>query len=124
MPKIAIIRVEGRYTHYDDYDSVIESISDWADVSNEEVKLLRRWLDSNYRVLEFVPTERIPLLVKECLELSRKKEEAEIAKKAAAAKKQLERDLKKKAKAEEQERLLLEELKRKYEEENASNQSV
>lgn len=115
MKKIAIITVRDVSIGYEDQDTIVQSISDWAEVSDEEYTLLRRYLPSDTYILEFTPVEEIPLLVKDFLKKAEAEKEAELARKKAAAKKKRERDLKKKAKTEEQERLLLEELKRKYE---------
>lgn len=42
MPKVMIVRVEGHYDNYDDYVSrLVENLSDWEEVTDEELKYLK-----------------------------------------------------------------------------------
>jgi molybdate-binding protein len=113
MRKIAIIKTGW----YDDYSKVIESITDWKEVTEEDFTLLNRYTSKkDMVVLEFFATEKIPSLIEEFVVIA-KKEQAELDKqKALAEKVKHERALKKRAKTEKQERELLVQLQQKFKE--------
>lgn len=116
--KIAILK--GYDLEYDsDYNSysrrVAESITDWAEVTQEEYQSLQYYLKQVdpklTMIIERIPNERIPQLVQDCLkkakqvELERQRYQAELEKRKAAQK----------AKKMEKERLKFLALKEKYE---------
>ena len=116
MREIAIITVK-ELSHYDDYTKVVDSITEWTEVSDEDYLLLcKASCRYNWNVLERLDKKHGFILstVKSALEEVRKEEERQrVAKKEAEEKKQ-ERLLKKKAKAEAAEKVLLEQLLAKH----------
>jgi hypothetical protein len=119
MTQIAIIKVHTVTTDYD-YDestTIVDSISDWCDVSEDDLKVLRRTLHMvapDYRIVEQVPPNKVPLLVSACIEavlLEEQRVEKEKKKKAEAKR---QRELKKRAATEAEEKRLLLDLQRKY----------
>lgn len=117
MRYIAIIK--GKWIDpYDDYSvKIIESITNWSEVSEEDYNLLNRWArNHDYIILERmdVKPDFIPKTIAACKEEARIYAEKQRMQREEAARKKLERELKRKAKNEEQERKLLEELERKY----------
>lgn len=71
MREIALISVFDA-AYYDDYDTIVGSIGDWAEVTDEEFDLLHRYIgtvmsDRNVRIIEKVPVKRVPMIVKECI---------------------------------------------------------
>ena len=116
--KIIIVKSEDRHTSYDDYDRVIGSISDWYEVTSEELQLLKKYIHTinyDYQIIEHINNTQIPIIISDLLE----KAIAEDKKKQAAIEKrkkdQARKAAEKKYKAEEDEKKLLEELKKKYE---------
>lgn len=113
MREIAIVTYRDKYVNYDDYERVVDSITDWTEVSEEDYKLLLSFSSKrNWTILERLDKKPgfVPNTVKAALEEVRLEEERQrIAKKEAERKKQ-ERLLKKKAKDEAAEKKLLEEL--------------
>lgn len=124
MPEVRIIlyNVEYDYSDYGhDSFSIIDSISDWETITDQELNLLRRYIDKEdfgkgyYPLLlvkDDVPVferiKNIKAYVKR-LELKHKKYEEELKKKEEARKE------KSAAKKAEKERKMLEKLKEKYE---------
>lgn len=123
MPKVAIIR--GRevasYDRYDDYTSynrIVEHITDWEVVTDEEVKILRQMAPvKDFTLIEHVeaPREVINKTVAEYLKEARAEQERQEAykkKKAAEAlERKAKREMKDRAKAEE----LYKKLKQEFE---------
>lgn len=123
MPKVAIIR--GRevasYDRYDDYTSysrIVEHITDWEEVTGEEVKILRQMASvKDFTLIEYVdaPREVINKTVAEYLKEARAEQERQEAykkKKAAEAlERKAKREMKDRAKAEE----LYKKLKQEFE---------
>lgn len=106
MPKVAIIkgREVGTYDRYDDYTSyirIVEHITDWEEVTDEEARILRQLAPmKDFTLIEFVeqPREFINKTVSDYLEDVKKlkaEQEAEKKKKADAA---IQRKIKKEAK--------------------------
>jgi septin family protein len=117
MPQIAIIKPKLYSDGYDDYTKIIDSISDWSEVSNEELKLLKSYCNNyDYEVIERVDTkpEFIIKTIQQALIEAKKHEEQRAKQKAEAEQKKLERALKKKAKDVAQELKLLAELQAKH----------
>ena len=116
MRKIAIVKT-GYGGTYNAYTKVIESITDWKEVTEEDFNLLSRYASrKDMVVLEFFATEKIPSLIEEFVVIA-KKDEAELDKqKALAEKARRERAMKKRAKTEKQERELLVQLQQKFKE--------
>lgn len=119
MRYIAIICPRIISSGYDDYKRVIESITDWSEVTDEEYKLLRSYCNNyDYDIIERKDVEPSFILKtiaqakeeakKHQEEIEKQREEQERKKQAAL--------LKKKAKTEAEEKKLLEELKSKYKE--------
>lgn len=117
MSQIAIIKPKLYFDGYDDYNKIIESISDWSEVTDKELDLIMRYCHNyNYQVIERVDTkpEFIIKTVQQALLEAKKHEEQEAKRKAEAEQKKLDRALKKKAKDEAQELKLLAELQAKH----------
>lgn len=106
MPKVAIIkgREVASYDRYDDYTSyqrIVEHITDWEEVTDEEVDILRRMAPmKDFTLVEHVefPRQVINKTVSEYLadvKAEKARQEAEKKKRADAA---LQRKLKKEAK--------------------------
>lgn len=115
MRKIAIITT---YTNYDNYDVLVDSITDWSEVSDYDYQILvaESHNTGNFQVIErldakpdFIPKTIADYLqkAKEEAENKRRAEQAAKAKKEAAA-------LKKKAKTEADELALLRQLQEKH----------
>ena len=118
MHKIIIIKSDDRYSSYDDYDRLIAAISDWHEVTSEELQLLKKHIHTinyNYQIIEHISNTQIPIIISDLLS---KAIAADNKKKAALEKRkkdQARKAAEKKYKAEEDEKKLLEELKKKYE---------
>lgn len=116
MRYIAIIK--GRnLSSYDDYESVVLSITDWSEVSEEDYKLLNEWVRNyDYMILERMDTKPdfLPKTIAACKKEAEVYAEKQRKAKEEADRKKLERELKKKARTEAREKKLLEELERKY----------
>lgn len=116
MREIAICTVRELF-HYDDYTKIVDSITDWTEVTDEEYKLLVKFSSKyNWFVIERLDKKPGFVLstVKAALEEARLEEEHQRIAKEEADKKKQQRLLKKKAKDEAAEKALLEELQRKY----------
>ena len=123
MRKIAIIHEIENYTNYDDYSMVISSITDWAEVSDEDYKVLHRASYSRcFKILEqptdvsaFIKTTVAEYLEEEKRlaeeEEKRKKKRAEEASKRKHAKELKDRDSKLKLLKSLQEELGIQETK-------------
>lgn len=117
MPKVAIIFSDYRADQYDDYNYVISSITDWAEVSHEEVKILKeaQWTEG-FQVL-VQPDDQIGYInktVRSWLEILEKKEIAKKEKAAKTAATKAKKAAEEAKKQEEKEKKLLEELQAKY----------
>ena len=116
MRKIAIIKT-GSIPYYEDQSLVSQSISDWAEVTEEQFNILCRYVHTKeLTIFEFFPTEKIPFLVEEFMDLAKKEDEERIKQKEKAEKEKQERALKKQAKTEKQQRELLAQLQEKFKE--------
>lgn len=124
--QIAIITIKDAYfNHGDDYDTVITSITDWSEVTTEELDLLQRYAGSDrqhaFRVLERLDvagSKFLPKTIEQFKKLAAK-EEAENAARVAREKEEADaraakRLAKKLAKQEATEKLALEELAKKH----------
>ncbi len=120
MHKIAIITTKDHYVSsgYDDYSDskqLIDSITDWAEVTEEEYNALRAYqYQGNYRVLER-PVDTPDFILKTVE--SYKKHVAKLKQDEEAAKKKREEDaaarkIKKQAKDTQSKRAMLEKLKK------------
>lgn len=121
MPLIAILKSK-RTDYYDDTSKIIESISEWTEVTTEELKLLKQYFTMHdYEIIERVDTkpEFVVNSVKKAVEHARLEKEKQDKLKEEAERKKQERLLKKKAKDEAAEKKLLVQLKTKYEQEYA-----
>jgi len=121
MRKIAIIKIQKIMNDWDYEESkiLINSITDWAEVTDEELFALRAFSARStdpYYVIEQPKNQEefIANSVKGYLALTKKREAEVAAEMAKAAKKKQERELKKVAKTEAQEKALLEALQKKY----------
>ena len=118
MRKIAIITIhEGCYNSYDDYSRIVQSVTDWAEVSDEDFFTLKNAsYQKGFTIIEQEMDQYgfIKRTVAEYLaELAEAaKKEAERKEKEAA--KRRERELKRKAKNEEAEKALLADLLKKH----------
>lgn len=86
MPKIALIRSSETNAGYDSWETVIHSITDWYDATDEEYQLLynARW-SHGYHILTFMPHNTIAQTVAEQLEAIRVEQERKEAEKARRA---------------------------------------
>ena len=116
MREIAICTVRELY-NYDDYTKIIDSITDWTEVTDEEYNLLVKFSNNyNWSVIERLDKKPNFVLntVKAALEEVRREEERRRVEKEKADKRKQERLLKKKAKDEAAEKELLEQLLAKH----------
>ena len=118
--EIAIFKAKGINT-YDDYAKIIDSITDWTEVSQKDYEILTSY---SY-VRDWIIIERldrkedfIPKTVKVALEEAREFEKKQQLAKETEEKKKQDRLLKKKAKDEVAEKKLLEHLLAKHGENN------
>lgn len=93
--KVAIIRVDERSQGFDDYSLVIDSITEWAEISHQDFEILKKAERGNwtFKVLEQIPDTSafVAMTVGDYLE--REKKELAIAEaKKKAAKKRLKKD--------------------------------
>lgn len=114
MPKVALIKVYPS-GYCEDYSEVIQSITEWVDISEEDLKLLKQFISSNggYTVLEYVDNqkEKIDFCVNAQIKAAKEWEDAQKREKEERARKALERKLKREKKDVENKRKLLEQLK-------------
>lgn len=117
MPKIAIVFGDYRHSDDDDYNRVIASITDWAEVSKEELKILKdaEWHEG-YQVL-VQPDNQVEFInntVAKWLEIIKEKEEKRKERQAKANATRAKKAAEEAKKKEEKEKKLLEELQAKY----------
>lgn len=117
MPKIALLKIVPNF-YYENYEGIITAISEWEEVTNEELSLLRDFYNKNgdYTIVEFVENQRekIDFAVKAQLEYARKDAERKEAEKKAKAEKALARKHKLDEKKKEEKKQLLEQLKKEF----------
>ena len=116
MREIAICTVR-ELSHCDDYTKIVDSITDWTEVTDEEYKLLVKFSSKyNWFVIERLDKkpEFILNTVKAALEEVQREEERQRVKKEEADKKKQERLLRKRTKDEAAEKKLLEQLLAKH----------
>lgn len=116
MREIAIITTKS-VEYYDDYSKIVDSITDWSEVSDEDYKLLVRFSNKyDWTVIERLDKKPGFLLssVKAALDEVKLEEERQRLDKEEADRKKQERLLKKKAKDEAAEKKLLEQLLAKH----------
>jgi len=113
---IAIIR--GRELHdYESYSMIIESITDWSEVSDEDYQILKQhqYNGGDFTIIERIDSEEfISKTVEDYLKKARKLEAARLKKIKEKEKNKLQKELNKKASTEKAERQLLAELTAKY----------
>lgn len=117
MRKIAIITVKEQYSDYNYYDEVIESITEWSEVSEEDYNLLVKFsYGHDWRVIERLDSnpDFIPKTIEAAIKEVRLEAERVEKQRLEAEKKKQERLLKKKAKDEAAEKKLLEQLLAKH----------
>ena len=120
MPKIALIKPK-TIEQYDDYSKIVDSISDWQEVTTEERNLLRTFCEKyDYSIIEFVENQEgiISKGVQYALNEAKKWEEQKVKEEAERERRKQERLLKKKAKDEKAELELLKQLEAKYKKES------
>lgn len=118
MRKIAIITILDSYREdYDDYSQTIQSITDWAEVTEAELATLKQAsYQKGFKILE-QPNDQagfIKATIADYLEQAAKEAKAEEERKEKAAAKRREQELKRRAKTEEQEKKLLADLLKKH----------
>lgn len=115
---IAIVNCRDHYFNYgDDHAMLIQSISDWSEVTTEELNLLQRFgLNYSWKVIERVDADPkfIATTVKAALAEVKKQEELQAEAKAKAEAAKAQRELKRQAKTQAEELKLLETLQSKY----------
>ncbi len=116
MREIAIITTKS-VEYYDDYSKIVDSITDWSEVSDEDYKLLVHFSNKyEWMVIERLDKKPGFLLssVKAALDEVKLEEERQRLAKEEVDRKKQERLLKKKAKDEAAEKKLLEQLLAKH----------
>lgn len=117
MRKIAIVTVKEQWNSYDDYCKVIESITEWSEVSEEDYELLVKFsYNHDWKVIERLDSDPtfIPRTVEAAIREAHLEAEKVEKQHQAADKKKQERLLKKRAKDEAAEKKLLEQLLAKH----------
>lgn len=113
MKRIAIIKTRDSYSNYDDYDKVIEKITDFEDVTDEVFdKLHKAQYDFGFTVVE-IPTsvkEFVQNTLADYVALVNRQEEIRRKADEASRKKNAEAKAKKKALADAKERKTLEDM--------------
>lgn len=115
MRKIAIVTT---YTNYDNYDVLVDSITDWSEVSDYDYQILvaESHNTGNFQVIERLDAKPdfIPKTIADYLQKAKEEAENKLrAEQAAKAKKEA-AALKKKAKTEADELALLRQLQEKH----------
>lgn len=114
MPKIALMKVVGG-GYYEDYSEIIKKVSEWEEVTTEELALMRDFYTDNggYTIIEFVDNQRdkIDFAVKSQLEYIKQKELRKQKEKEKKAEQALARKYKLNEKKLEDKKKLLEQLK-------------
>ena len=119
MTKLIAIVKPKRIDCYDDYSVLVESITDWSEVTDEEYALLYNWSNKyDYTVITRLDKQPdfLPKTISAALEEAKKEQEYLEKQKQEAQKLKLERELKRRARNEKKERELLEALQEKYKE--------
>ena len=115
MPKIALVKLYPS-GYYENYEEFITAISEWEEVTTEELKLMKDFYSRNggYTIIEFVDNqkEKIEFAVKSQLEYIRKEEERKEIEEREKAAKSLARKHKRDEKKREEKKQLLEQLKK------------
>jgi hypothetical protein len=76
MHRIALIRFHQNYGEYESYDRVITSITDWTEVDEKELKLLKDHAHiHDFVVIEHLPDSYVHQTVADVLALVKKAEE-------------------------------------------------
>jgi len=77
MPKIALMKISGG-GYYEDYSEIIQKVSDWEEVTVEELALMKSFYRNNegYTIIEFVDNQqdKIDFAVKSQLEYIKQEE--------------------------------------------------
>ena len=115
MPKIALIKFHESYS-FDDYERIIDGITEWEEVTAEELKLLKdyhRNYNVDWTIIEFVERQKetIEFAVSAQIKHAKAFQEKQKKEQEERERKSLERRLKKEKKTIENKRKLLEELK-------------
>jgi hypothetical protein len=117
MRKIAIILTSSRYDDYDNYHMIINSITDWQEVSEEDYRLLDSFsYVKDFTILEqpIAPKDYIGNTIAEFRELARKQKEEDDARILAEEKKKQARAEKKILKEAETRKALFEKLQAEF----------
>lgn len=117
MTKLIAIIKPYHIERYDDYSVLVESITDWSEVTDEEYALLCNWSNKyDYTVITRLDKQPdfLPKTISAALKEAKKEQEELEKKKQEEQKLKLERELKRKARNEKKERELLEALQEKY----------
>lgn len=112
--KVAIIKTHS-IGGYDDEYQIIDRITDWAEVSNEDFKILQTYCWGNDLTLIEQFTNDFPLMLQEHLEKAKKAEEEKLRKQKEKEEKAKQKQAEATKKQAAKEKKLLEELKKKYE---------
>lgn len=119
MTKVAVVTFTDRYSNYDDYDRVIEKVSDFVEVSEEDYTLLEGYArrTNEFQVIVFIQKQKevIEFSVKSQLEFVKKEKEKAEQMKAEQERKKLAAKLKKDLKAKEDREKLFNELRQEFE---------
>lgn len=114
MPKVALLKIFPN-GYYENYEEIIQAITEWEEVTTEELKLLNDYFNNNggYTVVEFVDNQRekIDFAVKAQLEIIRNENERREQEKVLKAQKALAKKHKLDQKKLEEKKQLLEQLK-------------
>ena len=114
MPKIALMKISGD-GYYEDYSEIIQKVSDWEEVTVEELALMKSFYRNNegYTIIEFVDNQRdkIDFAVKSQLEYIKQEELKKQKEKEKKAEQALARKHKLNEKKLEDKKKLLEQLK-------------
>lgn len=119
MPKIAIVHfIKDEYYYSECIDKTIQhlNITDWLEVTKEELTLLRCYYrpGTNFAILEQQDNVKINQTIQVCLLEANKEKERQLKEKQQKEEAKRQRELKKLAKSEEQEKALLKQLAEKH----------
>lgn len=116
--QVAIINCKDVHFNYgDDHEVLIQSISDWSEVTTEELSLLNRFsLNYSWKVIERLDSDPkfIATTVQAALNQVKAQQKAQEEAKAKAEAAKVQRELKRKAKTQAEELRLLQTLQSKY----------
>ena len=112
MPKIAVVKADTVYFEDGDY-TVIKSISEWTDVSSQDLEILKRYISGEYVVLEQVPevSSDNEVSIERLLNIAKGKHEEMQKREKERAEKEKQRKEKRAAQELERKQKLLEKLK-------------